>query len=677
MTTADINNLNNDFIVVWLDNTIEKTKDDQNTKALIRQLLRDDLLTFDDPDKCIDNITEEPLKRIFLIVSNTFGKHFIPLVHELPNIQQIYIYCGDQNKAETWTEHYSKISGIFTKKQALLHKIYDDVNVHDKDRDLLMSIFHLAEKENTLEQLSKESVTFIWHQLILKVLRLMTKYDNLKDEMVPKSQAAYRDNEFEENKIKCFQENSCSTKAFWWYTCNSFVYRLLNKALRTQNIEIIFKFRFFINDLHNQIEQLYHQYLDNHTSMIGHHIIVYRIQRLSMKELDLLKSNVNELISMNSFLSATLNQEIVKLVADTDDQLNKSSPLQWVIFIINISNISKEMTPFAFLKNSSCLQDEDQEEEEVLFTMGTIFKIQSVEQHENMWHIHLQLSKEQNELSQSLVDHTMKQSGSELDPLLFGWFLYRMSEFDKAERYAQLMLTQLPSNDKGSGNAYNLLGLIYQNVHRLEKSVECYEKALDIYSLLNCHNSPQVIATHCNLALVYLKLGDIRNAEEQQRQAEEKLINSSQAKNSLLTATVESLKAKIQAEYGDDTSALENLELVLKKKKERLPSDHPSIASTLNEIGIVHEKMNNDVKALEYFQQALEIGKRSLPSDHLDLADYYENIARIYYKCKQFRLALEQYELALNIIEDFSQETERIDKLYHYITDVRKKLLQS
>ncbi|CAF4773875.1 unnamed protein product, partial [Rotaria sp. Silwood2] len=129
---------------------------------------------------------------------------------------------------------------------------------------------------------------------------------------------------------------------------------------------------------------------------------------------------------------------------------------------------------------------------------------------------------------------------------------------------------------------------------------------------------------------------------------------------------------------GDDTSALENLELLLKKKKERLPSDHPSIASTLNEIGIVHEKMNNDVKALEYFQQALEIGKKSLSSDHLDLADYYENIGRIYYKRKQFQLALEQYELSLNIVKDFSRENmERIDKLYEYITDTKKKLLQS
>ncbi|CAF4193549.1 unnamed protein product [Rotaria sp. Silwood2] len=677
MAIENINNLTNDFVLVWLDSTIETNKNHQNTKVLLQRLIRVRLLTFDDPDQCIDNITDEPLKRIFLIISNTFGKHVIPLIHEFPYIQSIYIYYGDQEKIEAWTMPYSKISGIFIKTQALIHKICDDVKVHDKNGDLSMSMFHLAEKENTLEQLSKESVTFMWYQLILKVLRLMAKYDSSKDEMIAECRTIYDNNAAEQMKINDFEENYSPIKALEWYINGSFVYRLLNKALRAQNIDIIFKFRFFINDLHNQIEQLYHQYLDNHSSIIDHHLTVYRSQHLDMEELDLLKSNVNELISMNSFLSATLNQEIAKLVADTNDQLNESSSLQWVIFIINISNISKEMTPFAFLKNSSCLQDEDQEEEEVLFTMGTIFKIQSVEQHENMWHIHLQLSKEQNELSQSLVDHTMKQSGSELDPLLFGWFLYRMSEFDKAERYAQLMLTQLPSNDKGSGNAYNLLGLIYQNVHRLEKSVECYEKALDIYSLLNCHNSPQVIATHCNLALVYLKLGDIRNAEEQQRQAEEKLINSSQAKNSLLTATVESLKAKIQAEYGDDTSALENLELVLKKKKERLPSDHPSIASTLNEIGIVHEKMNNDVKALEYFQQALEIGKRSLPSDHLDLADYYENIARIYYKCKQFRLALEQYELALNIIEDFSQETERIDKLYHYITDVRKKLLQS
>ncbi|CAF4104704.1 unnamed protein product, partial [Rotaria sp. Silwood2] len=658
MTNESIKNLTDDSIIVWLDSGIEKTKSNQDTKAQIRQLVRGNLLTYDDPDKCIHDITDElTAKRVFFIVSNAFGQSVVPLIYEIPNIQAIYIFCGNRQVAERWAKPNFKIFGIFTEKRKLLDKIANVVVTYDKYKDLPMSIFHLAEQQYTLKQLTKESRAFMWYQVILKVLQLMAKYGNSKDEMIAESKASYCDNEKVKEKIDDFDKNYYPMKALWWYTCDSFVYRLLNKALRTQNTEIIFKFRFFINDLQNQIEQLYHQYLDKQSSIIDHHLTVYRGQHLSMTELDLLKSNVNELISMNSFLSATLKQPVAEVFAGITDQLNEPSPLQSVFFIIDICNMSKETTPFAFIQNYSSCPDE----EEVLFTIGAIFKVQSVEQHGNIWHVHLQLSKEQKEISQSLSDHMMKQIGSEPDPLLFAWFLCRMNKFDEAERYVNLILTQLPPNDKGTGDAYNLLGLIYKAIHKLEQSVECYEKSLEIYSQLNYHHSPRAIATHCNLGLVYLESGDTRSAKEQQEQAEEKLSKSPQAKDSLLIAIVEGLKAKIQTEYGDNVNALKKYELALKSKRDQLPSNHPSIASTLNDIGIVQEKINNDVKALEYFQQALTIGNESLPADHLDLVDYHTNIGRIYDKQKQFRIALQEFELALKIMQEFPrEETDRI-----------------
>ncbi|CAF5041747.1 unnamed protein product, partial [Rotaria sp. Silwood1] len=402
MSIENINNLTQESVIVWLDSTIEKTKDNQDTKALLRQLVRGRLFTFDDPNQCIEHIKTELIrKRVFLIVSNAFGQNVIPLIYELPYIQAIYIYCGNRKVAESWTKPEFKISGIFIKKQPLLHQICNDVvNVCDPDDDLPMSIFHLAERENTLQKLSDESAEFMWYRSLLMVLRLMAKYGNSKTEMIAECRAKYHDNELEKKKIDDFEQNYCPKRAFWWYTCDNFVYRLLNKALRTQDIEILFKFRFFINDLHNQIEQLYHQYLDTHASIINHHHLrVYRGQLLSLTELNVLKLSVNELISMNSFLSTTLNQELAKIFAGTNDQSNEPSSLQSVLFIIDIYNMSKETTPFAMLKNHSwCLDEED----EVLFTISAIFKVESVEQHENRWHVHLKLSEVQNKLSQKL-----------------------------------------------------------------------------------------------------------------------------------------------------------------------------------------------------------------------------------------------------------------------------------
>ena len=43
----------------------------------------------------------------------------------------------------------------------------------------------------------------------------------------------------------------------WWYTRDCFVYRMLNKALRTCDIEVITKFGLFIKDLHCQLKCLH------------------------------------------------------------------------------------------------------------------------------------------------------------------------------------------------------------------------------------------------------------------------------------------------------------------------------------------------------------------------------------------------------------------------------------
>ncbi|CAF3544551.1 unnamed protein product [Rotaria sp. Silwood1] len=272
----------------------------------------------------------------------------------------------------------------------------------------------------------------------------------------------------------------------------------------------------------------------------------------------------------------------------------------------------------------------------------------------------------------------MKQMGSEPDPLSFGWFLFRMSEFNKAERYVKYVLAQLPTNDKAIGNAYNLLGLIYKDTHKLDQSVEYYEKALKIYSQLNYQDSPQVIATHCNLGLAFLALEDPRSAEEQQRQAEEKLLNSSHSKNSLVLTSLESLKAKIQVEYGNNAIALKDFEMVLKTRQQQLPATHFSIASTWNAIGIVQEKLHNDVEALKSFQQALDIGQKSLPPEDMDLAEYHTNVARIYGNQKKFQFALKHFELALKIMENYREEEyDKIIKLNKHIADTKEKLCQS
>ncbi len=68
------------------------------------------------------------------------------------------------------------------------------------------------------------------------------------------------------------RENLQSFVKFFFYLRDTFVYRMLNHALRTSEAEVLIRMAFFIKDLHRQIEQL-------HSTLSNVPTIVYRGQK--------------------------------------------------------------------------------------------------------------------------------------------------------------------------------------------------------------------------------------------------------------------------------------------------------------------------------------------------------------------------------------------------------------
>jgi hypothetical protein len=85
------------------------------------------------------------------------------------------------------------------------------------------------------------------------------------------------------------KERLIKFRALWWYLRESFLYRLLNKALRTQDIHLLFIFRFFIRDIQQQLKQLQSADLK----------FVYRVQLMTIEEFDNLQKSVGLSTSLN------------------------------------------------------------------------------------------------------------------------------------------------------------------------------------------------------------------------------------------------------------------------------------------------------------------------------------------------------------------------------------------
>ncbi|CAF5161246.1 unnamed protein product, partial [Rotaria sp. Silwood1] len=166
-----------------------------------------------------------------------------------------------------------------------------------------------------------------------------------KNELIDLCKEEYKDNEKELAIIAEFEQSYSPDRALWWYTRDSFLYRLLNKALRVKNIDMIFLFRFFTRNIERQIEQY------KCTAPIR----VYRGQLMSNEELEVLRGSIGHFISMNSFLSTSIERKQALAFLDAT---TISDDLQRVLIMIDADPRLDGVKPFANITIHSYFTDE-------------------------------------------------------------------------------------------------------------------------------------------------------------------------------------------------------------------------------------------------------------------------------------------------------------------------------
>ncbi|CAF1440807.1 unnamed protein product, partial [Didymodactylos carnosus] len=194
----------------------------------------------------------------------------------------------------------------------------------------------------------------------------------------------YETDVVELKKIDEFEKHYRPNQAVYWYTRDSFVYRLVNKALRTEDFCIINKYRLLITDLHTQLTKLHEQFYKQDLTCPGQ--TFYRGQQLSVKELE--KSNFGQLITFNGFLSVTSSKDVALIYADTTKD-DSSASFQSVLFTVKVDNRKGLFSTFHTIEKLSNFSNEN----EVLFSLGTIFRVQSIvkDETDRLWNIELKL----------------------------------------------------------------------------------------------------------------------------------------------------------------------------------------------------------------------------------------------------------------------------------------------
>ncbi|CAF3807050.1 unnamed protein product [Rotaria sp. Silwood1] len=259
----------------------------------------------------------------------------------------------------------------------------------------------------------------------------------------------YKKNSAQLEHIDKLRKTYKACEAIKHYTENSFLSRTVNKVCRTEDFQHIFKFRVYITDLHRQLDVFGRQQEQN--GIKSEITKVYCGKPLSDSVLQQLIDNKGGLISMNGFLSTTFDSDVVGVYAG-DEQIAEG--YRRAKFQLQISK--KIRQPYAYVGNCSAKKNEL----EVLFSIGTIWRIESVKYDEDPCTIELTSC---DELDSQLMELLEKYTGDECTLLSLGDILWELGEDLEAECFYQKMLEESTLSNQLRGALHYRIGMIRFN----------------------------------------------------------------------------------------------------------------------------------------------------------------------------------------------------------------------
>ncbi|CAF3749208.1 unnamed protein product [Rotaria socialis] len=477
-----------------------------------------------------------------------------------------------------------------------------------------------------------------------------------------------REKSIPEQEINEFKRNYHQKSAVWWYTKEIFLYGMLNRGLRSLDMETMSKLGFFIRKLHLELEQLHKE----QSASFKKSFTVYRGQGLSQQDFQNLMDSKGGLFSFSNFLSTSKKPKVA--TSFVQRALQRNPDIVGVMFIMKIdpSKISTSITPFAMIDEHSALP----QEQEILFTMHTVFRVGEIKrtaENSRLWEVQLTITDESDPQLAGLTDRIKEEVQDTIGWYRMGKLMLKVGHFDQAEELYNELLENA-SNDRDRAFIYHMLGLMKLNQGEYQQVVTFYEKDLEISQKTLSADDPELAARYNNIGAVYKNMGEYSKALEYYEKSHEIWEISLPPTHPNLATSYNNIGA-VYYNMGEYSKALEYCEKSHKIREKALPPTHPHLAISYNDIGGVYWSMGEYSKALEYYEKSLKIREISLPPTHPDLAQSYNNIGHLYEDMQEYSKALPILEKALSIKQKSLPSTHpSIKNVLNAIDRVKEKL---
>jgi tetratricopeptide (TPR) repeat protein len=645
-------------IVIWLNPDID---DIQQSIEQLRQVINV-VEVFNDEQSFINYVVDVVDERILLIITKNISETTIELIRQLSQIDSIYLFSS--NKSPNYISNIRKFKGIVHDTESLYQMLRSNIRRTEHENVTFNLIGNISSLPS--DQTNRQEAAFMYTQLLKDIFIEMK--DDSKDEMTSFCQEQYADNTSALQFISEFEKNYEPNQAINWYTRESFLYKILNKALRTQNIEVLYKIRTFIRNLHFHLLECYQEQNNNSITRI-----LYRGQCMSNNEFKKLQNNKDGLLSVSNFFSTTEDKSLAMIYAGVSNDDETA-----MVFEIKIEpSLTDIMSPFANIQEFSNF---GQAEKEWLFSFGSVFRIVDIKEgiDNQPWYIHLLLTNEFDQELKMMTEHF--RSDISIGLLLpihsLGKLSYKMGNYMRAIEYYQMAL-ESESAWRGKIMIVKEIGQTYERLALFDNALACFDKALSMHEKLN---DKQTNDYH-RLAAIYVGVSAIYTAKQDK---DKSLHYLNEALNTELSIEQPNKEIRLNC-YNDigfihftkekyDESLL-NYQKALDIGMEIYPATHPNIGTIYMNIGNIYQAQKRYKDALENLRKSLDIQLASLPVDHPDIARSFNNISGIYHSMGRYEDALTYCKNALNIyLKRMPENHPNLAVLYNNMIELYDKL---
>jgi tetratricopeptide (TPR) repeat protein len=560
---------------------------------------------FDSVDSCKHYLSSlKANDRIYLVMTTNDKADILKIINN-SQIIAIYLFKTTLNITHT------KIYGCFDESSSLSTKLHNDVRFHYRNFASPWNIFDCPTKQTSLNELSIDNVSFVWSQILLDILyKLPTSDDKqAKDEWLAECRRAYSNDPIQIEQINKFEREFCSEDAIKWYTHTGFAYRLLNQALRTKKIDVIYKCRFMLRQVYQQLVKVHEKDIKDDLPIET----VFRGQEIIAEELEKLCRSSKQLISTNAFLSTSIDNKVSSMFLNSVPL--SSNDKHWIQFKITIDPAVSLLYAFAYIGIPGL--STKLIEMEVLFAPGAVFYAETVpiqNKNDHIWRMDLRLARNDQCLEMNRFMEGIRKKHARYPNSLFtlASVLAEIGESSSALLFYRMVIQQLnPNNDLPEHDLQSLfsnIGSLYYNTGNYYEAIRFYEKVLDmICKSVITHAVPFVtVCTH--MGQTYLELGRYERA---------------------------------RWFFAHALWIVRNL-----------PDQYPDIRAQLyNGVGRLQQYEKNFRDSLKYYTKSYDIINQYAPHEYTFLIDVQLNMGGVYQTCCMYDVAVQQYKKIIALCE--------------------------